>query len=108
MAGGHGGRRPGAGRPPKALSERKRWFQEQAVLNWTTPEQARAFWECILAEATTGNAKMAKIAADYLFGVPTQPVEISGPAGGPIRHEAHFPSESLRALAALAREELGS
>lgn len=79
-----GGARPGAGRPPKELSERKRWLQERAIMDWTTEEDAREFWVAQMTAAKACEPSASKLVASYMFGVPTQPIEVSGPDRGPV------------------------
>ena len=100
MPGQKGGRRPGAGRPPKELHERKRWLQQQAVLEWTTVDDAKMFWQTQLSFAKAGDHNAAKLVAGYIFGQPTQVVEVSGPDGAPIQ-VSHRPD-----LSGLSVEEL--
>lgn len=97
---GTGGARPGAGRPPKELSERKRWLQEQAILNWTSDADAKKFWKTQLRLATEGDAPAAKLVASYLFGVPTQPIEMTGDQRLVIEYSNDWRGENRPALSA--------
>lgn len=54
---------------------------EQAVLEWTTVEDAKMFWQILMSFAKAGRIDAAKLVASYLFGLPAQPIELTGEGG---------------------------
>lgn len=77
-----GGKRAGAGRPPKELTELRREMQAAFI------ERAKPQFEAIVDKtvqlALAGDSSARSDVLKYLCGQPTQPVEVSGPNGKPV------------------------
>lgn len=97
-----GGKRPGAGRKPGAVSKAKRQLSEMAK------DHAEAALKTLADIAKSGTSESARVSAatallDRAFGRPMQSHEHSGPNGGPIQSVdlTNTSNEDLERLEAL-------
>lgn len=95
----HGGKRPGAGRKPGAVSKAKRQLSEMA--KGFAPAALKTLEEIAASGASDAARVSAAIAIlDRAYGRPPQNLEVSGPDGGPIAtiDATRLSSEALREL----------
>lgn len=100
---GHGGRRPGAGRPPGAVSQVKRDLAKAAQEH---TDAALLVLREVMADASTPpSARIAAAVAilDRGHGKPRQAVEVAGHGGGPVQtlDYSKLSDSALRELMAL-------
>lgn len=74
------------GRPKKgsALSECLRWAADQPVSEQDRRTRAQAASDALLAAALAGDVPALKLLFDRIDGPVAQPVQHSGPEGGPV------------------------
>jgi len=101
-----GGKRPGAGRKPGAVSKAKRELAEMAKEH---AEQALAVLAEIMAKGESDAARVsaANSILDRGFGRPFQSLHHSGPAGGPIAtiDAGRISTEALREIMGAVSDE---
>lgn len=81
MANGHGGRRPGAGRPPKRERNQQPVLEAEAKITGWLPDLV----DRMFALAEAGDYRATAYLIDRILGKPRQAVEVSGEDGGPQR-----------------------
>jgi hypothetical protein len=75
---GHGGARPGAGRPRQEARDEFDRLLKKAIPAATV----EGILNTLATEALNGNLKAAQLVLAYLVGTPIQRQEVSGPDGG--------------------------
>lgn len=91
----NGGKRPGSGRKPE---EWKLIFNE-ALSSATTIEDLEQVIGTLRDRAKSGDSRAAALYLGYVVGKPVERQEISGPDGGPVKHEL-FESDEESVIAA--------
>lgn len=82
---GHGGARPGAGRPKgSGMGEQISKKMRRKFADYVSEEQIEAIMASAVADAMDGKTEMAKFVLDQVFGKATQRQEHSGADGQPL------------------------